>query len=89
MFAHRLVAIAAVAIMFGQLAVVLHDALAHHGEETACEVCIVKDRIADGVVAHVATPVALFAVFLTCSLAAQLIAARRIQAVRPRGPPVL
>ncbi len=85
----KLAAVAALAVLLGQFALVLHDAVAQHDLHAACEVCIVKDKLADSVVSFIASPVFFATIVLVCGFALQPLLARPVQAARPRGPPVL
>jgi len=85
----KLAAVAALAVLLGQFALILHDAVAQHDVNAACEICIVKDKLADSVVSFFASPVFFATIVLVGGLAFQPLLARRVQAARPRGPPVL
>lgn len=86
---NRLAAIVAAAVVLGQVSLVLHDVVVQHELETACEVCVVKDRLADAVIADSVSPAVLFAAILLPAVAFYSVFARRVATARPRGPPIL
>ena len=85
----KLAATLAVALLLGQFALVLHDAVAQHDLDTACEICVVKDRHTDFVSADMAVPVFLSITVTLCLFSTVIPAFRRVQAARSRGPPIL
>jgi len=85
----KLAATLAVAVLLGQFALVLHDAVAQHELDTSCEICVIKDRHADFMGAGVAIPAFISIAAAICFFSAAVPAFRRIQAAHPRGPPTL
>ncbi len=84
----KLAMILALALLLGQFALILHDAVAQHEPEAACEICVVKDRLTDVISADIAVPVFLSITVAICLVSLPTPAFRRIRTACPRGPPL-
>ena len=85
----NLTIIAAISVLFGQFALVLHDVVIPHELASSCEVCIFNDRFTDTVFGENSSFAFLSAAVLFCGFAFEVFPPRRFQLAQPRSPPVL
>jgi len=85
----KVAVILAAAVLLGQFALVLHDVVAQHELDTACEICVVKDRHTDFISAEIEVPVFLSITVAICIFSMAVPVFCRIQTARPGGPPIL
>jgi len=97
----KLAALAAVAVLLGQLALVLHEIIAHsdyyhaheseHGheqeQEISCEICVVLDRVSYFAASFGPVSAFLWLSFLLCLPTMQFAPIQRHQTAQPRAPP--
>ncbi|MEC9375192.1 MAG: hypothetical protein VYA80_02330 [Pseudomonadota bacterium] len=81
--------IAAITVLFGQFALVLHDVVIPHELASSCEVCVFNDRFTDTVFGENSSFAFLSVGVLFCVFAFQVFPLRRFKIAQPRSPPVL